>query len=67
MSKKSKLAFGIAGAAVLLVGIHYLYRSRTPSGQQPLTMLREDNFNQFHSAFNRRCDGARLLLLVSPT
>ena len=67
MSKKSNLAFGIVGVSALLFGIHYLYRSSTPSGQRPLTMLREDDFNQFHTAFNERSDGARLLLLVSPT
>src|SRR5439155_25489806 len=54
-------------AYVLVSSVWYVGGNYAPSGQPPLTILNQDNLRQFRADFDTGSDGARILLLVSPT
>ena len=56
-----------ARAYVLVSGVWYVGGNYSPSGQPPLTILNQDSLSQFRADFDTGSDGARILLLVSPT
>jgi hypothetical protein len=65
---KKKLATYLAICVLLLLVIFYLWGpSAVPAGQEPLLTLSGENFSDFQKAFDARADGARVVLLVSPT
>lgn len=65
--KKKFIAFGIAGAALLLGAAYLWMGSSTPPGQEPLSTLTSTNFADFEGAFDKSIEGSRLVLLLSPT
>jgi hypothetical protein len=67
MNRQTKMAVALASAVLLLIAVWYVRGSYTPSGQPPLTVLGQDNLNQFHAAFDAGASAPRLLLLFSPT
>jgi len=64
---KKRLLIGIVVAALLLAGVYLWGPSKTPAGQPPLLVLSASNFSEFQSAFDSAADGARIILLLSPT
>jgi len=58
----------VAAVALVMMAAVYLRRpSSAPPGQPPLVTLSSVNFSEFETAFDADADGARLLLLLSPT
>lgn len=66
-TKRTRLAFGLAGLAMLAVGIWYMWGHHVPAGQPPLTDLNQNNLSEFHAAFDGASASPRLVLLLSPT
>jgi hypothetical protein len=65
---KKRIVVLAALAALLFCGGLYLWGpSKTPSTQKPLFTLSTANFSEFGTAFDEGADGARLVLLLSPT
>jgi hypothetical protein len=62
-SKYITLALVIA----LALAVYWYYWGSSPSDQPPLTSLTPLNLDRFKQAFNGAADGARLVLLLSPT
>lgn len=63
-----KYVLWLAGVVAALVIVWYLWVSKgTPTGQPPLTSLKEGNLDRFRSDFNSASNDFRLLLLLSPT
>lgn len=63
-----KYVFRLVGIIAALLIVWYLWLSKgTPPGQPPLTSLTQNNLDHFKSDFNDAKDGARLVLLLSPT
>jgi len=58
---------GLAGLALLAVGIWYMLGHHVPAGQPPLSALNQNNLSEFHAAFDGASASPRLLLLLSPT
>jgi len=58
------LMFAVVALAIF-VGWYFL--GSAPRNQPPLTSLTPDNFEHFKQEFNNTADGARLVLLLSPT
>lgn len=66
--RKKRLTISAVVLVLILLAVFYLWGPGTvPAGQQPLITLSSANFDQFGKAFDASADGARLLLLVSPT
>ena len=64
----TRFAVWVVGIVAALLIVWYLWLSRgTPSGQPPLTLLTQNNLDQFRHDFNGEGDKARLVLLLSPT
>ena len=57
----------LPAALVLLLAWYLWGPTSMPPGQEPLTVLSEQNFAQFQNAFNSADDAPRLVLLLSPT
>jgi hypothetical protein len=65
---KKKLVTCLAICVLLLLAIFYLWSPSTvPTGQEPLLTLSSANFSDFQKAFDAQAEGARMVLLVSPT
>jgi hypothetical protein len=58
----------VVGITAAILIVWYLWLSKgTPPGQPPLTLLTENNLDQFKNDFNNAGNEARLVLLLSPT
>ncbi|HUC53131.1 MAG TPA: hypothetical protein VMR90_03750 [Candidatus Cybelea sp.] len=66
MSRKT-VAIGVLLVVLFLLAVYVSQNSSTPPGQQPLITLAGENFASFQEAFDKPPEGARLLLLLSPT
>jgi hypothetical protein len=65
---KKRVIFVAAIAILLALVAGYLWGpSSVPAGQKPLTVLANEDLNQFASAFDRDAEVPRLVLLLSPT
>jgi hypothetical protein len=67
MAKRKYMLWFVAAAFALLLGWHFLWSDRTPSGQAPLTYLTSNDIDQFKRQFDGASYKARLVLLLSPT
>jgi hypothetical protein len=65
--KKKSFAVVFAVIALLLAAMYLRMDSSTPPGQDPLATLTTANFAAFEESFNISIEGARLVLLLSPT
>jgi hypothetical protein len=67
-TRRFKYTLRLVGIVAAFLIVWYLWLSKgTPSGQPPLTSLRQNNFDEFRRDFNGAGDEARLVLLLSPT
>ena len=65
---KAKLAIGLPVCVLLLLAIFQFWGpSSVPQGQEPLVTLSRSNISDFQKAFDAQTDGARMVLLLSPT
>jgi hypothetical protein len=65
--KPRTLAIGVAVVVLLLIAAYVSQNSSTPPGQEPLATLTAANFASFEETFDKSPEGARMLLLLSPT
>ena len=67
MKPKRIIIVTLSAALVLLLAWYLWGPTSVPPGQEPLTVLSEQNFAQFQNAFDSAGDAPRLVLLLSPT
>jgi hypothetical protein len=65
--KPRTLVIGAAVAVFLLLAAYVSQNSSTPPGQERLATLTAANFASFEETFDKSPEGARMLLLLSPT
>jgi len=64
---KKHIAWLVAVSVVLSLGWYFLWSTRTPKGQPPLTYLHPTDADQFKREFDRAAGNSRMVLLLSPT
>jgi hypothetical protein len=58
----------LLAAVVLAIGIRWYFGGdQVPAGQSPLAQLNGDSLESLKVEFNRSANGARIILLLSPT
>jgi hypothetical protein len=67
MKRKRAIVLAVVAVLVLLAAVYLWGPASAPSGQEPLFVLSGANFHEFENAFDAQTDGARLVLLLSPT
>ena len=65
--KPKRIIIVTLSAALVLLAWYLWGPTSVPPGQEPLTVLSEQNFAQFQNAFDSAGDAPRLVLLLSPT
>jgi hypothetical protein len=66
--KTKRIIIVIVSVVLVLLLAWYLWGpASVPPGQEPLTVLSEQNIPQFQAAFDSAGDTPRLVLLLSPT
>ena len=79
-ARQSRIALVLLGLAAVLVVFLLLFpqvlaglladvssQQRVPAGQQSLSPLTSENFDQLRTAFNKASEDVRVVLLLSPT
>lgn len=70
MTKRTRLAFGIAGLVAALAVVLLWFRlapGEAPLDQPPVATLDATTLQAFRDEFNRDLDAVRLIVLLSPT
>ena len=70
MTKRTRLALGVAGVVVALVAAGLWLRAspgQPPANQPPVVTLDAASLQTLRADFNRDLDAVRLIVLLSPT